>query len=66
MSGAAVAVAVDDMGCLSIRPISISRLMGPTGSRTMTRLFAFLLLCIGVQILISGVVDVLGPLLAAR
>jgi multiple antibiotic resistance protein len=44
----------------------ISRLMGPTGSRTVTRLSAFLLLCIGVQILITGVEDVLGPLLARR
>lgn len=44
----------------------ISRLMGPRGSRTVTRLSAFLLLCIGVQILITGVVDVLGPLLAQR
>ncbi len=44
----------------------ISRLMGPRGSRTVTRLSAFLLLCIGVQILIIGVEDVLGPLLAQR
>ena len=29
-------------------------------------LSAFLLLCIGVQILIAGVEDVLGPLLARR
>ena len=42
----------------------ISRLLGPRGSRTLTRLSAFLLLCIGVQILIAGVEDVLGPLLA--
>ncbi|HUB14750.1 MAG TPA: MarC family protein [Acetobacteraceae bacterium] len=42
----------------------ISRLMGPRGSRTVTRLAAFLLLCIGVQILITGVEDVLGPMLA--
>jgi multiple antibiotic resistance protein len=41
-------------------------LMGPTGTRTITRMSAFLLLCIGVQILITGVEDVLGPLLAAR
>lgn len=41
----------------------ISRLMGPRGSRTVTRLSAFLLLCIGVQILITGVDDVLTPLL---
>ena len=42
------------------------RSMGPRGSRTVTRLSAFLLLCIGVQILITGVEDVLGPLLAQR
>lgn len=41
----------------------IGRLMGRSGSRIVTRLSAFLLLCIGVQILITGVVDVLRPLL---
>lgn len=40
--------------------------LGPAASRTITRLAAFLLLCIGVQILITGTEDVLGPLLAAR
>src|SRR5450432_1903904 len=44
----------------------LTELMGPTGTRTITRISAFLLLCIGVQILITGVEDVLGPLLAAR
>jgi multiple antibiotic resistance protein len=44
----------------------LSRLMGPTGSRTVTRLSAFLLLCVGVQILIAGVQDVLGPMLSAH
>lgn len=44
----------------------LAAFMGPTGNRTVTRLAAFLLLCIGVQILITGVGDVLGPLLAAR
>jgi multiple antibiotic resistance protein len=44
----------------------LTRLMGPTGTRTITRISAFLLLCIGVQILITGVQDVLGPLLAGR
>ncbi len=39
--------------------------LGGNGSRTVTRLSAFLLFCIGIQLLISGVVDVLGPLLAA-
>ena len=44
----------------------ISRMMGPAGSRTVSRLAAFMLLCIGVQILIVGEEDVLGPLLAQR
>jgi multiple antibiotic resistance protein len=44
----------------------LSRMTGPTGTRTITRISAFLLLCIGVQILITGVEDVLGPLLAVR
>jgi multiple antibiotic resistance protein len=44
----------------------VAALMGPRGSRTVTRIAAFLLLCIGVQILITGVEDVLGPLLAGR
>lgn len=44
----------------------LTEMMGPTGTRTITRISAFLLLCIGVQILIAGVEDVLGPLLAAR
>ncbi|HSU06322.1 MAG TPA: MarC family protein, partial [Acetobacteraceae bacterium] len=41
----------------------VARQLGPTGTRTVTRLFAFLLLCIGAQILISGVQDVAGPML---
>jgi multiple antibiotic resistance protein len=65
MSAAAVAVAVTIWAAFRSAD-QISRLMGPTGSRTMTRLFAFLLLCIGVQILINGVVDVLRPLLATH
>jgi multiple antibiotic resistance protein len=44
----------------------LTEMMGPTGTRTITRISAFLLLCIGVQILIAGVEDVLGPLLGAR
>ena len=44
----------------------LSALLGPTGSRTVTRLSAFLLLCIGIQVLITGVSDVLGPLLQPR
>jgi multiple antibiotic resistance protein len=44
----------------------VTRLLGPTGTRTATRLFAFLLLCIGIQILMTGVVDVLQPLLSGH
>jgi multiple antibiotic resistance protein len=44
----------------------LTRWLGPTGTRTITRISAFLLLCIGVQILITGFEDVLGPMLAAR
>jgi multiple antibiotic resistance protein len=44
----------------------LTQMMGRTGTRTISRLAAFLLLCIGVQILITGVEDVLGPLLAPR
>ena len=44
----------------------LTQMMGRTGMRTISRLAAFLLLCIGVQILITGVEDVLGPLLAPR
>jgi multiple antibiotic resistance protein len=35
----------------------LTGLMGPTGTRTITRLSAFLLLCIGVQILLTGIND---------
>jgi multiple antibiotic resistance protein len=35
-------------------------MLGPTGRRTISRLSAFLLLCIGVQIVVSGVLDVVA------
>jgi multiple antibiotic resistance protein len=41
-------------------------LIGPARARVTGRLFAFLLLCVGTQILINGLVDVVAPLLAAR
>jgi multiple antibiotic resistance protein len=44
----------------------IIRRVTPSGLRTLNRLIGFLLLCIGVQIMITGVEGVLGPLLAAR
>ena len=44
----------------------LSDLLGRNGSRTVSRLSAFLLLCIGVQILITGVTGALQPLLTVR
>lgn len=41
-------------------------LIGPVGARVLGRLFAFLLLCIGTQITVNGVTDVLSPMLAAK
>ncbi|MEL6064074.1 MULTISPECIES: MarC family protein [unclassified Methylobacterium] len=41
-------------------------LIGPARARVVGRLFAFLLLCVGTQILINGLTDVIAPLLAAR
>ena len=37
--------------------------MGTGGARVVTRLAAFLLLCIGVQIMSNGVQDLLAPVL---
>ena len=42
----------------------LSRLLGQVASRAVTRLSAFFQLCIGVQILITGVTEILRPLLA--
>ncbi len=41
-------------------------LLGRARSRVVTRLAAFILLCVGVQILVTGVNDALGPLFSAR
>ena len=41
-------------------------LLGPGGARVLARLTAFLLLCIGVQIVMTGVQEAVAPLLAAR
>jgi multiple antibiotic resistance protein len=37
--------------------------LGTAGARIVSRLVAFLLLCIGVQILVNGVESLLAPLL---
>jgi len=41
---------------------SISRWFGPTGTSVVTRLSAFLLFCIGIQIFWSGAAELLGSL----
>jgi multiple antibiotic resistance protein len=65
MTAAAVALAMVIWASFGFADTVVSRL-GPSGSRIVTRLFAFLLLCIGVQILITGVEGVLEPLLVKR
>lgn len=45
---------------------AIARRIGPQGTLIATKLTAFLLLCIGVQIILTGASDALRPLLAAR
>jgi multiple antibiotic resistance protein len=53
MTAAALAMALGIWVTLRFAETVASRL-GPSGSRVVTRLFAFLLLCIGVQILIPA------------
>jgi multiple antibiotic resistance protein len=65
VSAAALAIAVS----VWVAYFSADRLvalLGPSRGRIITRLAAFLLLCVGTQIMVNGVSDVLGPLLAAR
>lgn len=45
---------------------AIARRIGPQGTLVATKLTAFLLLCIGVQIILTGVTDALRLLLAGR
>jgi multiple antibiotic resistance protein len=44
----------------------IARRIGPQGTIIVTKLTAFFLLCIGVQIMLTGVSDALRPLIAAQ
>lgn len=63
----AAALAIAGLIWLSYRSADrLVALLGPTRARVLTRLFAFLLFCVGVQILLNGVTDALGPLLAPR
>ncbi len=63
MSVAALAVALL-VWLLYSASDQLSRLLGQVAARAITRLSAFFQLCIGVQILITGVTEVLRPLLA--
>ena len=57
VSAAAIAVAL----CVTVAYSYADRvvqLLGPARSRTLSRLAAFLLLCIGTQILLNGIIDV--------
>ena len=64
MSVAAIAVAVL-VWLLYSATDDIDRLLGQEVGRAVARLSAFFQLCIGVQILITGVTEVLGPMLRA-
>ncbi len=64
-SVAAVAVAVF-VGICYASADRLVALLGQSGSQVVTRLTAFLLLCIGVQILLTGVHDALVPIITAR
>ncbi|MBP2277871.1 MAG: multiple antibiotic resistance protein [Sphingomonas echinoides] len=57
LSAAAICVAATVWICYSSAG-RIEALLGPGGARIMSRLVAFLLLCIGVQIMITGVIGV--------
>jgi multiple antibiotic resistance protein len=65
MSAAALAVAVS-VWVIYRYAEKLAHPLGESGTRILTRVLAFLLLCVGVQILINGVTDVLRPLLPAR
>jgi multiple antibiotic resistance protein len=45
--------------------VRVVALLGVSARRTFARLFAFLLLCVGVQILISGIEDIAADIMAA-
>lgn len=65
VSGAALAVALV-VGLCYASADRVTTLLGQAGSRVVTRLAAFILLCVGVQIALTGLHDALGPLLAGR
>jgi len=65
LSGAAVAIAL--LVWLAYRYAdTVIALLGNAGARVLTRLVAFLLLCIGMQIIVNGVEDLAAAFLAAH
>ena len=62
---AVVAVAVT-VGLFYAAADRVVDLLGPRGARVLARLTAFLLLCIGVQIVLVGVQEAVTPLLSGR
>ena len=65
VSAAALCVALT-VALLYASADRVVSLIGPVGARVLGRLFAFLLLCVGTQITISGITDVFGPMFAGR
>jgi len=65
LSLAAVAIAVMIWICYRASD-SITALLGQGGARVMSRLVAFLLLCVGVQIIVTGVLGVAGLMQAVH
>ncbi|WP_119392844.1 MarC family protein [Taklimakanibacter lacteus] len=65
VSGGALAVALT-IGLVYASADRVVSLLGQGGSRVVTRMSAFLLLCIGVQICLTGVQEALTPLFTAR
>ena len=63
LAAVAVAVTVGIFYAAADRGVA---LLGPAGARVLTRLTAFLLLCIGVQIVMTGVQEAAAPLLTGR
>lgn len=64
-SAAAVTLAVI-VGASYASADRLVAMLGPTSTRVVTRLAAFLLFCVGVQILLLGVQDAVRPLLLGR
>jgi multiple antibiotic resistance protein len=65
MSGACVLVALSVWICYRFAD-AVLRLLGNDGAKVLGRLVAFLLLCIGTQIVVNGVLGVAGEFMAGQ